>query len=165
MADGEKTLIEMAVQLTARLPTEMVGILNQAILQSPGAASSRARTRIAEEIPHPYYRDIALDFLKCWQNCVPLLSPQEVSLCLLTAAQAGQIYRKSQAVGLAWTGPEVEGVLLPFDDLRDKRQQYCSIRDSLGLLIEQAQAVGDQRLVVRLEAIRKEAAKKGDRTH
>jgi hypothetical protein len=158
MADGEKTLVEMAVQVTARLPTEMIGVLNLAILQSPGTASARAR--VAEDISHPYYRDIALDFLKCWQNCAPLLSPEEVSLCLLTAAQAGQIYRKSPAVGLAWTGPEVQGVLLPFEELRDKRQQYGSIRDSLGLLIEQAQAVGDRRLMTRLEAIRKEVARK-----
>lgn len=162
MADGEKTLIEMAVQVTARLPTEMIGVLNQAILRSRKATSTGARTRIAEDIPHSYYRDIATDFLKCWQNCAPLLSPEEVSLCLLTAAQAGQIYRKSPAVGLAWTGSEVEGVLLPFEEQRDERQQYGSIRDSLGLLIEQAQALGDRRLVARLEAIRKVVARKGE---
>ena len=109
MADGEKTLIEMAVQLTARLPTEMIGVVNRAILQSPGATPAQARACVAQDIPHPYYRDIATDFLKCWQNCAPLLSPPEVSLCLLTASQAAQIYQKSQAVELALTGPEVEG--------------------------------------------------------
>ena len=125
MVDGEKNLIEMAVQLTARLPTEMVEIVNRAILQSPGATSAQARTRIAQDIPHPYYRDIAADFLTCWQNCAPLLSPQEVSLCLLTAAQAGHICRKSQAVELAWTGPEVEGV--PF---RRTEQAILQVLDS-----------------------------------
>lgn len=42
----------------------------------------------------------------------------EVSLRLLTAAQAGRIHRKSPAAGLARTGPEVAGVLLPFEDLQ-----------------------------------------------
>ncbi len=63
MNDGDcEDLIEMAVQLAARLPAEMIAVVNRAILQSPGAASPCARTRIAQDIPHPYYRDIATDF-------------------------------------------------------------------------------------------------------
>lgn len=110
MDGGEKKLIEMAVLLAARLPPEMIGILNKVILQSTGATSPHAKTRIAQDIPHPYYRDIATDFLNCWQSDGQYLSPQEVSLCLLTAAQAEQIHCKSQSVELVWTGPDVEGV-------------------------------------------------------
>jgi len=88
MDGGEKKLIEMAVQLAARLPTEMIDIVNRAILQSPGVSSPQARTRIAQDIPHPYYRDIANDFLNCWQKCAQQLSPKDVSLCLLTAGRS-----------------------------------------------------------------------------
>ena len=110
MDGGEKKLMEMAVLLAARLPPEMIAIINRAILQSPEAASPQARIRIAQDIPHPYYRDIATDFLNCWQGDGQHLSPQEVSLCLLTAAQAEQIHCKSQSVELVWTGPDVDGV-------------------------------------------------------
>jgi len=125
MDTGEKKLIEMAVQLAARLPPEMIGIVNRAVLQSPGATSPQARTRIAQDIPHPYYRDIATDFLDCWQKSASQLSSQGVSLCLLTAAQAEQIHRQSQSVELVWTGPEVEGV--PF---RRTEQAILQILDS-----------------------------------
>jgi phosphatidylserine/phosphatidylglycerophosphate/cardiolipin synthase-like enzyme len=125
MDGGERKLIEMAVHLAARLPTEMIGIVRRAILQSPEAASLQARTRIAQDIPHPYYRDIVTDFLNCWQNCAQHLSPQDVSLCLLTAAQAEQIHQKSQSVELVWTGPEVEGV-----PLRRTEQAILQVLDS-----------------------------------
>jgi phosphatidylserine/phosphatidylglycerophosphate/cardiolipin synthase-like enzyme len=121
MDGGEAKVIEMAVQLAARLPSEMIGIVNRAILQSPG----QARARIAQDIPHPYYRDIASDFLNCWRNAAPHLSPQEVSLCLLTAAQAEQVHQKSQSVELVWTGPEVEGV-----PLRRTEQAILQVLDS-----------------------------------
>jgi phosphatidylserine/phosphatidylglycerophosphate/cardiolipin synthase-like enzyme len=125
MDSGEKKLIEMAVQLAARLPPEMVGIVNRAILQSPGEASPQARTRIAQDIPHPYYRNIATDLLNCWQQHAQQLSPHQVSLCLLTAAQAEEIHQKGQSVELVWTGPEVDGV--PF---RRTEQAILQVLDS-----------------------------------
>jgi phosphatidylserine/phosphatidylglycerophosphate/cardiolipin synthase-like enzyme len=125
MNAGEEKLIEMAVQLAARLPTEMIAIVNRAILQSPGDTSPQARIGIAQEIPHPYYREIATDFLNCWRNAAPHLSPQHVALCLLTAAQAEHVHQKSQSVGLVWTGPEVDG--LPF---RRTEQAILQVLDS-----------------------------------
>ncbi len=47
-----------------------------------------------------------------------------------------------------------------FETLRTKRQQYRSIRDSLAVLIEQAQSLGDQRLMVGLEAIWRKVERK-----
>jgi phosphatidylserine/phosphatidylglycerophosphate/cardiolipin synthase-like enzyme len=123
--DNKEKLIEMAVQLAARLPTEIIAILNRAILQSPGSASPQARTRIAQDIPHPYYRDISRDFLNCWQQHANDLSPQEVSVCLLTAAQAEILHQRNQSVELVWTGPEVDGV--PF---RRTEQAILQVLDS-----------------------------------
>lgn len=110
--DGKDKLIEIAVLLAARLPIEMIAVVNRAILQSPGAESPQARTRLAQDIPHPYYRDIATDFLNCWQECAKDLSPREASICLLTAAEAETVHQRNQSVELVWTGPEVEGVPL-----------------------------------------------------
>ena len=120
MDGGKNKLIEMAVQLVARLPSEILDIVNRAILESP-----QARTRIAQDVPHPYYRDIITDFMNCWQNGAPQLSPHEVSLCLTTAAQAQRIHQESQSVELVWTGPEVEGV--PF---RRTEQAILQVLDS-----------------------------------
>ena len=86
---------------------------------------SSPATRIAQDIPHPYYRDIATDFLNCWQESAQQLSPQEVSMCLLMAARAEQIHQEGQSVELVWTGPEVEGV--PF---RRTEQAILQVLDS-----------------------------------
>jgi predicted DNA-binding transcriptional regulator YafY len=48
-----------------------------------------------------------------------------------------------------------------FETLRSKRQQYRSIRDSLVVLIKQAQTVGDQRLAADLQKVRRKVEKKG----
>jgi len=125
MDGNEKKLIEMAVLLAARLPTEMIAIVNRAILQSPGAESPQARTRISQDIRHPYYRDIAIDFLNCWQEHTKDLSPREVSICLLTAAQAETVHQRNQSVELVWTGPEVDEV--PF---RRTEQAILQVLDS-----------------------------------
>ncbi|MEI8372983.1 MAG: DISARM system phospholipase D-like protein DrmC [Planctomycetota bacterium] len=125
MNAGEEELIEMAVQVAARLPHEMIAIVNRAILQSPGDASSQGRTNIGQKIPHPYYRDIVTDFMNCWRNAAPQLSPQQVSLCLLTAAKAEQVHQKSQSFDLVWTGPEVDGI--PF---RRTEQAILQVLDS-----------------------------------
>lgn len=47
-----------------------------------------------------------------------------------------------------------------FDTLRSK-QQYRSIRNSLMVLIEQAQTIGDQRLVADLQKVRRKVERKG----
>jgi phosphatidylserine/phosphatidylglycerophosphate/cardiolipin synthase-like enzyme len=106
MEAGEGKLVEIAVQLAARLPTEILEMVVRAVRESPSATSPAARTRITQDIPHPYYRDIANDFLDRWRCFATELSPHEAALILLTAGRAEDIHRKSQAVELVWTGPE-----------------------------------------------------------
>ena len=48
-----------------------------------------------------------------------------------------------------------------FETLRSKQRQYRSLRDSVAVLIEQAQTIGDQRLVADLEAVRRNVERKG----
>jgi phosphatidylserine/phosphatidylglycerophosphate/cardiolipin synthase-like enzyme len=125
MDGGEKTLVEMVVHLATRLPSEMIAIVNRAILQTPDVASPHFTARITHDIPHPYYRDIVTEFLNCWHNSASHLSSKQVSLCLLTAAEAEVVHRKSQSVEIVWTGPEVDGV--PF---RRTEQAVLQVLDS-----------------------------------
>ena len=71
-------------------------------------ASPTARTRVAQDIPHPYYRDIADDFLDRWKGFAPDLPPHDAALVLATAGRAEQIHRNKQAVELVWTGPATD---------------------------------------------------------
>ncbi len=48
----------------------------------------------------------------------------------------------------------------PFDKLRSKRKRYALIRDSLDLLITQADQLGDKRLADDVRAIRKRVVRK-----
>lgn len=98
----------MAIELAARLPAEVLDILARAIEESPSACSPAARTRISQDIPHPYYRDIATDFLDRWRGCAPDLSPREAVMILRVAGLAEQANRKKQAVELVWTGPATD---------------------------------------------------------
>lgn len=47
-----------------------------------------------------------------------------------------------------------------FSTLRGKRRQYRSLRDSVAVLIEQAQSIGDKRLAADLEAVRRKVQRK-----
>jgi phosphatidylserine/phosphatidylglycerophosphate/cardiolipin synthase-like enzyme len=108
MNAGQDKLLEIAVLLAARLPVEVLDTVARAVRESPSAASPAARTRLNQDVPHPYYRDIATDFLNVWRNAAAEMSPQQVAAILLTAAKAEQIHRKNQAVELVWTGPETD---------------------------------------------------------
>ena len=100
-------ILEMAVQVAARLPTEVTDIVARAIRESPGADSPAAKTRIAQDVPHPYYRDIATDFVTRWKEIGQHLSSEQLALILLTAEHADEAHRRNQAVELVWTGPDV----------------------------------------------------------
>ena len=100
-------ILEMAVQVAARLPTEVTDIVARAIRESPGADSPAAKTHIAQDVPHPYYRDIATDFVTRWKEIGQHLSSEQLALILLTAEHADEAHRRNQAVELVWTGPDV----------------------------------------------------------
>ena len=58
-------------------------------------------------------------------------------------------------------GRKVWRIRHPFETMRSKRRQYRTVEKSLAVLIEQAQAIGDQRLVAGLEAMRRKVERKG----
>ena len=105
MTAMESQLFEMAIELAARLPAEVLDIVARAVEESPSACSAAARTRVSQDIPHPYYRDIASDFLDRWRGLAPDLPSREAAMILRVAGMAEQAHRKKQAVELVWTGP------------------------------------------------------------
>jgi phosphatidylserine/phosphatidylglycerophosphate/cardiolipin synthase-like enzyme len=104
----ETRLLEIAIELAARLPAEILDVVVRAVQESPSACSPAAKTHVAQAIPHPYYRDIANDFLDRWRGFVPDLPPHDAALILATAGRAEQIHRNKQAVELVWTGPATD---------------------------------------------------------
>jgi len=108
MEAGESKLFEMAIELAARLPAEVLAIVARAVEESPSAYVLAARARIAQDVPHPYYRDIANDFLDRWRGLAPDLPSCQAAMILRVAAMAEQAHRKKQAVELVWTGPAAD---------------------------------------------------------
>ena len=98
-------LLEMTIELAARLPAEVLDIVARAVEGSPSACSPAARTRILQDVPHPYYRDIANDFLDHWKGLAPDLPSIQAAMILRVAGLAEQAHRKKQFVELVWTGP------------------------------------------------------------
>lgn len=125
MESGKQKLLELAVELAARLPSEILDVLVRAIEESPSASSPVARSRVAQGIPHPFYRDIANDFLDRWKGFAPDLPSSEAALILATVGQADEIHRKKQTVELVWTGPDTDAV--PF---RRTEQAILQVLDS-----------------------------------
>jgi phosphatidylserine/phosphatidylglycerophosphate/cardiolipin synthase-like enzyme len=102
---SESQLFEMAIELAALLPAEVLDIVARAVEESPSACVPAARTRVSQDVPHPYYRDIANDFLDRWRGFAPDLPSRQAAMVLRVAGLAEQAHRKKQAVELVWTGP------------------------------------------------------------
>jgi phosphatidylserine/phosphatidylglycerophosphate/cardiolipin synthase-like enzyme len=101
----ESKLFDMAIELAARLPSEVLETVARAIEEPPSACVPTARTRISQDIPHPYYRNIANDFLDRLRGFAPDLPSSQAAMVLRVAGMAEQVHRKKQAVELVWTGP------------------------------------------------------------
>jgi phosphatidylserine/phosphatidylglycerophosphate/cardiolipin synthase-like enzyme len=105
---NESQLFEMAIELAARLPAEVLDIVARAVEESPSACSAICKTRLSQDVPHPYYRDIANDFLDRWRGLSPDLPSDKAAMILRVAGLSEQAHRKKQAVELVWTGPAAD---------------------------------------------------------
>lgn len=84
-----------------------------------------ARSRILHSVSHAHYRNLVANFLDYWQGQAVSLTPQALSLALLTAAHAEKAHRDHQTVELVWTGPETS--VVPF---RRTEQAILQVIDS-----------------------------------
>ena len=98
---GETKLFEMAIELATRLPAEVLDIVARAIEESPSACAPTARTRISQDVPHPYYRDIAADFLDRWRGFAPdLPSRQAATILRGGAGRTSPSEKASRGIGV-----------------------------------------------------------------
>ena len=101
-----RVIAEASVRLARLLPFSVVEAI-AAGLQLPGDAEwSTLRARIAQGVPSPHQRSLAVAFLDRWRSEAGEVPPQAVASSLLTAALAARDHRDFQAVELVWTGPD-----------------------------------------------------------
>jgi phosphatidylserine/phosphatidylglycerophosphate/cardiolipin synthase-like enzyme len=85
---------------------------------------STVRSR-AGGLPNAHSRIAASEFLNRWKEEAATLSPEAVSLALITATHTEETYKESQSVELVWTGPDVGAV-----PVRRTKQAVLQVLDS-----------------------------------
>jgi phosphatidylserine/phosphatidylglycerophosphate/cardiolipin synthase-like enzyme len=105
--NGLSTIVVEAGSLARNLPLTFVQLFANLIGGSDPNDWVAARSRIIQNISHPYYRTLAAGFLDRWRSDAADVSPQSVCIALLTAADAEKSHREDQSVEIVWTGPEI----------------------------------------------------------
>jgi phosphatidylserine/phosphatidylglycerophosphate/cardiolipin synthase-like enzyme len=107
LENGSSVIATEAITLAQSLPFSLL----QSLIQSIGACDLQdwavAKTQIIQNISHPHYRTLTANFLNLWQTQAKEITPQAVTLALLTATQSEKKYREHQSIELVWTGPDV----------------------------------------------------------
>jgi phosphatidylserine/phosphatidylglycerophosphate/cardiolipin synthase-like enzyme len=104
---GQTVIAGEAIKLAKSLPWQIIQLLAMSIGESDPDDWAASRNRIVQHISHPSYRTLAARFLDNWRAQAGEVSPQAVSLSLLTAANGEKERREDQSLELVWTGPEV----------------------------------------------------------
>lgn len=120
-----RTVAAEAEQLARSVPVAVVESLAERLASFDPAVWSTEQARSVEEIAHPHYRDLVAAFIRRWHEDAPEVSPESVSLALLTAACGERQHREDQSVELVWTGPDV-GVV----PLRRTEQAFLQVIES-----------------------------------
>jgi phosphatidylserine/phosphatidylglycerophosphate/cardiolipin synthase-like enzyme len=112
MSGQHRAVVEQAQRLAAEMPLAMAQTLADAIEAGGNYSWGSATADILQGVSQPHYRALAGEFLNAWRTTAPDLSPQTLSLILLTAAASEQASRERQSVELVWTGPRTSVVPL-----------------------------------------------------
>lgn len=104
---GTTIIAEEAIKLVQSIPIPLILGIAHTVGDSERMDWQISRTRILQGILHPHYRDLVSEFIDCWQSCAADVSPQAVSLSLLTAACGEKGFRENRTAELVWTGPDI----------------------------------------------------------
>ena len=118
------TIAEAARSLATAIPAEMIHSLVEIINKCDPFDWNTVRSR-ASGLPNAHSRIAASEFLNRWKEEAATLSPEAVSLALITAAHTEKTYKESQSVELVWTGPDVGAV-----PVRRTKQAILQVLDS-----------------------------------
>jgi phosphatidylserine/phosphatidylglycerophosphate/cardiolipin synthase-like enzyme len=102
-----QVIIEAALKLAGKLPGD---VIEQAAQIISAHEPIEARSRIADNIPHPHYRSLCLGFFQNWRTKASGISPSEVAIALRTAAYSQRSRGADPSVEIVWTGPRSESV-------------------------------------------------------
>ena len=100
-------IIDATAKIATRLPGDVLESL-AVIIESQQLAD--IRSRIADSVPHPQNRSVALNYVDQWQESSQDVTGQEIAMALRTAAHLEQIRQTAQSVEMVWTGPQTEDV-------------------------------------------------------
>lgn len=104
---GQMIIAAEAIKLAKSLPLQIIQHLIRLIADCDLNDWPASKARIVQNISHAHYRILVARFLDDWQALAGEISPQAVSLSLLTAANSEKERRENQSFELVWTGPEV----------------------------------------------------------
>lgn len=109
MRRPQQVIAEHAQRVAAELPLPLVETLAEDI-ERAGAGWASSQGAILTNLSQPHYRALTGGLLRAWKDEASAVSPEAVSLALLSAAEAVRRHREGQSVELVWTGPDVEVV-------------------------------------------------------
>jgi phosphatidylserine/phosphatidylglycerophosphate/cardiolipin synthase-like enzyme len=117
-------IAEAARSLATAIPVDMIHSLVDVINGCVPFDWNTVRSR-AGGLPNSHSRIAASEFLDRWKEEAATLSPEAVSLALITAAHTEKAHKESQSVELVWTGPDVGAV-----PVRRTKQAVLQVLDS-----------------------------------
>ena len=120
-----RIVAEQAERLARAVPVVVVESLAERLGRFDLEAWQTDQPRSLEELAHPHYRGLVAEFLRQWREDAAEVSPESVSMALLTAVCGETVHRESHSVELVWTGPDV-GVV----PLRRTEQALLQVLDS-----------------------------------
>lgn len=114
-----------ASRLARLLPPSVVEAMAARLERSSDSDWGSLRAQIAQAVPSPNHRALAIALLDLWRSEAATVPPQAVAAALITASEAEKGHREGQSVELVWTGPDV-GVV----PLRRTEQVVLQVIDS-----------------------------------
>jgi cardiolipin synthase len=106
MDNGYQRIAEEAIKLAGSLPASLVRSLASAVVGPEVTDWPTMRAAAHRGVNHPGHRRLISSFMDCWQSSAADVSPQAVSMALITASCDDCDPQRTGTVELVWTGPD-----------------------------------------------------------
>jgi len=106
MSDGYERIAQDAIKLAGSLPTSLVRGLASAVIGPEVTDWAALRAAACRGVNHPGHRRLISSFMDCWQSSAADVSPQAVSMALITASCDDCDPQRNATVEVVWTGPD-----------------------------------------------------------
>ena len=96
-----------ASRLARLLPPSVLEAVAARLARSDASDWGALRAQIAQAVPSPNHRALAVAFVDLWRSEAAAVPSQALAAALITASEAEKGHREEQSVELVWTGPDV----------------------------------------------------------